>query len=138
MESWRTYKDPSDGETDDDLAAVADARPDERFAVMCDNLTFTVLTRGGFVFVVVADEACAGRGIPGVCAQRVSDAWMERLGEVGLHAKPAVLQRAFGGILKRELAYCESHAGELSRVAAVQNKVDEVKGILIANVENLH
>jgi hypothetical protein len=63
---------------------------------MCDNLTFTVLTRGGFVFVVVADEACAGRGIPGVCAQRVSDAWMERLGEVGLHAKPAVLQRAFG------------------------------------------
>lgn len=135
VECWRTYKDaPSEDYDDDDFLSGC---TEERFAVMCDNLSFTVLARGGFVFVVVADEATAARGIPSVCAQRISDAWMERLGEVGLHARPAVLQRAFGPVLKKELAYCDSHAGEMSRQAMVQSKVDEVKGILIANVESV-
>lgn len=40
-------------------------------------------------------------------------------------------------VLKRELAYCEANPDELSRAATLQQKVAEVKGVLIANLENV-
>jgi vesicle-associated membrane protein 72 len=40
-------------------------------------------------------------------------------------------------VLRRELEYCQSHPEEMSRMAAVQSKVDEVKGIMVQNVQNV-
>jgi hypothetical protein len=64
------------------------------FTVMCDGWLFNFLVRGGFVFLVVADEA-SGRLLPFYCARRIADAF-ERGGFAAraYTAKPHGLQRA--------------------------------------------
>lgn len=40
-------------------------------------------------------------------------------------------------VLKREMEYCELNPEEVSKTVALQQKVDEVKGIMIANLEEV-
>lgn len=40
-------------------------------------------------------------------------------------------------ILRREMEYCQAHPEEMSRMAAVQRKVDEVKNVMVNNVESV-
>jgi hypothetical protein len=46
------------------------------------------------------------------------------------------LPRSCSPVLRREMEYCQSHPEEMSRMAAVQQKVDEVKGIMVQNVSH--
>jgi Synaptobrevin len=40
-------------------------------------------------------------------------------------------------IIQRQMAYCAEHPEEVSKMAAVQRKVDEVKSIMMQNVEQV-
>ncbi|KAI8473371.1 MAG: hypothetical protein J3K34DRAFT_519039 [Monoraphidium minutum] len=107
--------------------------PDERFSVLADGVTFNILVRGGFLFAVAADEGY-GRAVPLAAAGRVADAWNA---EAGLHAAPGALQGSFGPVLAHELLWCSAHADVLERSASQEQQVDELKGILIANMDSV-
>lgn len=39
--------------------------------------------------------------------------------------------------MKAQMDYCMEHPEELSKVAGLQKKVDEVKGIMVDNIEQV-
>ncbi|GBF87673.1 hypothetical protein Rsub_00384 [Raphidocelis subcapitata] len=110
----------------------ADSRKDA-FTVMCNGWLFNFLAAQGFVYLVVGDEI-AGRQLPFACARRVADAFAP-FAERARAARAHSLQRAFSPVLARELEYCQARPEEVCRAAAVRAAVDEVKGIMIANLD---
>lgn len=110
----------------------ADSKRDT-FTVMCDGWLFNFLAAQGFVYLVVGDEV-AGRQLPFACARRVADAFAP-LAEGARAARAHSLQRSFSPVLARTLEYCQAHPEEVCRAAAVRAAVDEVKGIMIANLD---
>lgn len=87
-------------------------------------------------FLVVADEAY-GRQVPFAFLERVRDEWFSKWADKGAAASAHSLDKSFGGRLKYWMDYCESHPDEVSKVASVQKKVDEVKGIMVENIERV-
>lgn len=47
------------------------------------------------------------------------------------------LDRQFGGRLKYHMEYCINNPGEISKIHRVKAKVDEVKGIMVQNIEKV-
>jgi hypothetical protein len=59
----------------------------------------------------------------------------------GAKAKTAAahaFDRQFGSRLKYHMEYCINNPGEISKIHRVKAKVDEVKGIMVQNIEKVH
>jgi vesicle-associated membrane protein 72 len=100
------------------------------------SAAFNYLSSQGYTFLVVADEAY-GRQVPFAFLERVRDEWFAKWADKGASASAHSLDKTFGGRLKYWMEYCESHPDEVSKVVAVQKKVDEVKGIMVENIERV-
>jgi vesicle-associated membrane protein 7 len=87
-------------------------------------------------FLVVADEQF-GRQIPFAFLEKVREEWQQKWAEKGPAAAAHSLDKSFGPRLKYWMEYCEQHPEELSKVASVQKKVDEVKNIMVDNIEKV-
>jgi len=111
-------------------------QPDEKFTITCDGYTFNYLVASGYTFLGVADEAY-GRQIPFAFLERMRDAFLEKFAEKGRTAAPQSLDKTFGPVIKREMDYCMQHPEEISKTASIHRKVDEVKGIMVQNVESV-
>jgi vesicle-associated membrane protein 7 len=109
---------------------------DERFTITSDAYTFNFLVSNGFTFLVVADEAY-GRQIPFAFLERLRDAFVEKFGDKGRTAAEDSLNNTFSPTIQKQLQYCMEHPEEISKMAQVQRKVDEVKGIMMQNVEQV-
>eukprot|EP00775_Hariotina_reticulata_P008911 gene8911-9088_t len=112
--------------------------PDQaKLTITCDRHTFNFLKREGFTFLVVADEAY-GRQIPFAFLERISEDFVSttssRFKAANSHH---ALDRVFGPKLKQHMEFCVSNPDEISQVAGVQKKVDEVKNIMVENVEKV-
>ncbi|PNW84222.1 hypothetical protein CHLRE_04g225850v5 [Chlamydomonas reinhardtii] len=103
-----------------------------------DGHTFTVLCRGGFVFLVAADEA-TGKTIPSAFVDKVADEFTSKYADkaAGLAGKEGGLQSSFGKQLKSTMEHATQYPEEYSKVASVQKKVDEVKGIMTENIDKV-
>lgn len=86
--------------------------------------------------MVVADEAY-GRQIPFAFLEKVREEWFSKWVERGATAPAHSLDRSFGPRLHHWMDYCESHPEELNKVASVQRQVDEVKSIMVDNIEKV-
>uniref|UniRef100_A0A1D1ZKI5 Vesicle-associated membrane protein 727 n=1 Tax=Anthurium amnicola TaxID=1678845 RepID=A0A1D1ZKI5_9ARAE len=126
-----------------------------KFTYSCDGHTFNFLVDGGFVFLVVADEA-TGRSVPFVFLERVKDDFMQRYGASinagGSHPLADEddddlfedrfsiaynLDREFGPRLKEHMNYCVSHPEEMSKLSKLKAQITEVKGIMMDNIEKV-
>lgn len=107
-----------------------------KFTYSCDGHTFNYLSSNGYTFLVVADEQF-GRQIPFAFLERVKEEWQLKWAEKGPAATAHSLDKSFGPRLKHWMEYCEQHPEELSKVASVQKKVDEVKNIMVDNIEKV-
>lgn len=130
--------------------AVLCSKPDNRTASLflvfrgdlifmicvCMCAAFNYLSSQGYTFLIVADEAF-GRQIPFAFLERVRDEWFSKWADKGAAATAHSLDKSFGGRLRHWMEYCETHPDEVSKVAAVQKKVDEVKGIMVENIERV-
>lgn len=110
--------------------------PETKFTINCDRHTFNFLNHGEFTYLVVADEGY-GRQIPFVFLERVADEFDSKLGAKGRTAATNSLDKQFGPRLKHHMEYVMAHPEEISKVAAVQRKVDEVKNIMVENIEKV-
>ncbi|KAG2452181.1 hypothetical protein HYH02_003212 [Chlamydomonas schloesseri] len=107
-----------------------------KFSYSVDGHTFTVLCRGGLVYLVVADEA-TGKTIPSAFIDKVADDFAVKYADKAVGAKEGALQSTFGKQLKAMMEHATQYPEEYSKVASVQKKVDEVKGIMTENIEKV-
>ncbi|KAG2452182.1 hypothetical protein HYH02_003213 [Chlamydomonas schloesseri] len=112
------------------------ANPEPKFTIACDRHTFNFLVANGFTYLVVADEAY-GRQIPFAFLERVRDEFEEKYAEKARTAAALSMDRTFGPRLKSHMEYCMEHPEEISKIAAVQKKVNEVKDVMVENIEKV-
>lgn len=109
---------------------------ENKFTIVCDRHTFNFLVHNGYTYLAVADEAY-GRQIPFAFLERVRDEFEEKYAEKARTAPAHSLDRTFGLRLKSHMEYCMAHPEEISKIAAVQKKVNEVKDVMVENIERV-
>ncbi|GFP97586.1 putative vesicle-associated membrane protein 726 [Phtheirospermum japonicum] len=108
-----------------------------RFTYNCDAHTFNYLVDNGFTYCVVAVEA-AGRQLPIAFLERVKDDFTKRYGGgKAATAGPNSLKKEFGPKLKEQMHYCVNHPEEINKLAKVKAQVNEVKGVMMENIEKV-
>jgi len=107
-----------------------------KFTFTCDRHTFNYTVDGGYTFLAVAEEDY-GRQIPFAFLERVQAEWKEKFADKARTATAHSLDKTFGPRLKFHMEYCAAHPDELTKVAAVQKKVSEVKNIMVDNIEKV-
>jgi hypothetical protein len=108
----------------------------DRFTVASGGYTLNFLRRSGFVLGAVAPEQ-HGRAVPFAFLDRAADAFLSgpHVARATAATSAYALDRQLSPLLQQELRYCDSHAAELDRVAAVRSRVDEVRQVMVQNVE---
>ncbi|EFJ40035.1 hypothetical protein VOLCADRAFT_78158 [Volvox carteri f. nagariensis] len=107
-----------------------------KFTFNVDGHTFNFLNRGGFTYLVVADEAY-GRAIPSAFLDKMASEFNIKYADKAQGAKEGALNSSFGKQLKQMMEHATQFPEEYSKVASVQKKVDEVKGIMTENIEKV-
>lgn len=110
--------------------------PEAKFTINCDRHTFNFLNDAEFTYLAVADEGY-GRQIPFAFLERVAEDFRSTLGGKARTMPANSLDRSFGPRLKHHMEYCMAHPEEISKTAAVRRKVDEVKSIMVDNIEKV-
>lgn len=109
---------------------------DGKFTFTVDGHTFNFLNRAGWTYLVVADEAY-GRAIPTAFLDKMAVEWTAKHAEKAGGAKEGQFNGTFGKQLKGLMEHATQFPEEYSKVASVQKKVDEVKGIMTDNIEKV-
>ncbi|KAG2452164.1 hypothetical protein HYH02_003196 [Chlamydomonas schloesseri] len=107
-----------------------------KFTFNVDGHTFNFLNRCGFTYLVVADEAY-GRAIPSAFLDKMASEFAMKFADKAAGAKEGGLNGSFGKQLKAMMEHATQYPEEYSKVASVQKKVDEVKGIMTENIEKV-
>lgn len=107
-----------------------------KFTYSCDGHTFNYSSSQGYTFLAVADEQF-GRQVPFAFLEKVKEEFFAKWQDKAQTAIAHSMDKNFGPRLKYWMEYCETHPEELSKVAAVQKKVDEVKNIMVENIEKV-
>lgn len=108
----------------------------EKCTFTAQQHTFNFLKVQPFTFLVVADEAF-GRQLPFAFLDRVNQEFITKHGTKATTAPPGSFQKIFGPQLKQHMEYVQSHPEEISKVAAVQKQVDEVRNIMVDNIDKV-
>lgn len=104
-----------------------------RHTFTVDRHTFNYERAGRFIFCVVADEDY-GRTIPFSCIERIKDDFMNRYGSA------AGIERGvteFEGRLREHMNWCMMNPNQMDKVAEVQRRVDDVKNVMVQNIEQV-
>jgi len=112
------------------------ANPEPKFTIASDQHTFNFLVYNGYTYLVVADEAY-GRQIPFAFLERVRDEFDKAHAQAGRIALEGALNGSFSSRLKFHMKYCMEHPEEIDRVVAMRQKVSDVKGIMMDNIERV-
>ncbi|GAA0170337.1 hypothetical protein Leryth_026575 [Lithospermum erythrorhizon] len=108
-----------------------------RFTYNCDGHTFNYLVADGFTYCVVASES-AGRQIPIGFLERIKEDFSKKYGGGKATSTGANgLKREFGPKLKEHMKYCVDNPEEINKLAKVKAQVNEVKGVMMENIEKV-
>ncbi|CAM0147150.1 unnamed protein product [Urochloa decumbens] len=108
-----------------------------RFTYTCDAHTFNFLVADGYAYCVVATES-AGRQIPMAFLEMIKEDFNKRYaGGKAATATANSLSRDFGPRLRDQMQYCTDHPEEVSRLSKVKAQVDQVKGIMMENIDRV-
>lgn len=109
----------------------------DRLSIACDQNLFNFVLHDGYIFCVVSDKPTE-RAVAFACLERIAQ---DFLGETAVlsplrtrAAAPGSL-RTFAAKLKQHVDYCSSNPGEVDRVAGLQRQVDDVRLVMVENVE---
>ncbi|XP_066359740.1 vesicle-associated membrane protein 721-like [Miscanthus floridulus] len=106
-----------------------------RFTYTCDGHTFNFLVSDGYAFCVVATES-AGRQIPMAFLEMIKEDFNKRYaGGKAATATANSLTWDFGPRLRDQMQYCTDHPEEVSKLSKVKAQVDQVKSIMMENID---
>eukprot|EP00884_Botryococcus_braunii_P002298 jgi/Botrbrau1/12069/Bobra.0295s0024.1 len=111
-------------------------RDNAKCTFTCDRHTFNYLVSNGYTFLVVADEGF-GRQIPFAFLEKVKEEFLQKFGAEAQTKAAHSLDSSFGPRLHYWMDYCMEHPDELNKISSVQKKVDEVKNIMVNNIEKV-
>ncbi|KAG2622477.1 vesicle-associated membrane protein 721-like [Panicum virgatum] len=108
-----------------------------RFIYTCDAHTFNFLVADGYAYCVAATES-AGWQIPMAFLEMIKEDFNKRYaGGKAATATANSLSREFGPRLGAQMQYCRDHPEEVSRLSRVKAQVDQVKGIMMENIDKV-
>jgi len=105
----------------------------ERHTFTVDRHCFNYERGGPYIFCVVADQDY-GRSVPFACLQRVKEDFIGRYGTSGTNLDRV---QEFQGRLREHMNWCMMNPGQFDKVAEVQRKVDDVKNVMVQNIEQV-
>lgn len=120
----------------DYLAGANAPKTEGKFTFTQQGFNFHFLNRGGWTYLVVADEVF-GRAVPTALLDKIAAEWSAKYADRASGAKEGEFNSSFGKQLKQLMEHATLHPEEFSKVASVQKKVDEVKGIMTENIEKV-
>ncbi|KAI8466200.1 MAG: R-SNARE protein, VAMP72-family [Monoraphidium minutum] len=112
------------------------ATPDPRMTITCDRHNFNFLKQNGWTYLAVADEAF-GRQVPFAYLERVAREWEAGPAAKAQRAGPRTYDRGFGPKLRVNMESLNASPEQVDRVAAVQKQVDDVKSVMVENIEQV-
>lgn len=110
--------------------------PGPTFTVVADGHSFNFLLKGGYTFLVVAEEKWEEQ-MTVAFLDRVANDFMSKYDTRAKSAPERALSRRFSPILKAHMEFVMSHPDEESRRAAVRDKVEQVKSVMVGNIERV-
>jgi len=108
----------------------------DRFTFAVDGHTFNYLVNDRVVYGVVA-QAEVGKALPFGFLEKVKEEFLTKHAGVAMDAPPGSLDRKFGPKLQQFMHYCETNPSEFNKIAQVQQRVQEVKDIVIDNIDKV-
>jgi hypothetical protein len=86
-----------------------------------------------------AVAAAVRREVPFAFLERCSDDFVRGgfASRATAYAAPSSLSRTFGPRLKQHMEYISQHPDEVSRVIACQRKCDDVRAVMLTNVDKV-
>ncbi|KIY95362.1 Vesicle-associated membrane protein [Monoraphidium neglectum] len=114
--------------------------------------TFNFYKTTEWLYLAVADEAfgrqaravaCAGvaqratDGVPYAYLERIAEAWEGDFARRAQRAGPHSFNRSFGPRLKEQMDFLNANPEAINRVAAVQRKVEDVKSVMVENIDKV-
>jgi vesicle-associated membrane protein 7 len=68
---------------------------------------------------------------------QIQTEFKSKFGDKAKTASANAFDRQFSSRLKYHMEYCMNNPGEISKIHRVKAKVDEVKGIMVQNIERV-
>nr|CAB3462760.1 unnamed protein product [Digitaria exilis] len=102
-----------------------------RFTYTCDGHTFNFLVADGY-------STSAGREIPMAFLEMIKEDFNKRYaGGKAATATANSLSRDFGPRLRDQMQHCTDHPEEVSRLSKVKAQVNQVKGVMMENIDKV-
>uniref|UniRef100_A0A061S5R3 Vesicle-associated membrane protein 7 n=1 Tax=Tetraselmis sp. GSL018 TaxID=582737 RepID=A0A061S5R3_9CHLO len=108
----------------------------DRFTFNIGGHTFNFLVNDRIVYGVVAHEN-DGKALPFGFLEKVKEDFLTKHAGVALEAAEGSLDRKFGPKLQQWMQYCDANPSEFNKVAQVQQRIQEVKDIVITNIDKV-
>jgi len=112
------------------LEKITDA--ETKISYVYDTFMFHIVAEGGFVYLCMADQDF-GRRVPFQFLNAVKDIFRAQFADRGRTAIAYGLNKQFAPILKQEM----ERAPEQDRVSQVKQEIEEVKGVMVHNIEKV-
>jgi len=110
--------------------------PQQKLTFTADRHTFNYLVDQGFVYCVVAEDSL-GRSLPYAYLERIRQEFMTKYQEKAENAMAHSMDKIFGPRLKANMEYVLCHPEEFNKVALVQRKVDDVRSVMVDNIDKV-
>lgn len=107
----------------------------DRVSFPYDGNLYSFLVDNGFAFGVVGSEG--KKQLAFGFLEKVKTEFIREHGARALDAGPGDLERAFSNRLKYWVEYCIKNPEELSKIGGLQKKVDDIKTIMLGNIEEV-
>jgi len=106
------------------------------FCYACDGYTFNFEVHSGLTFLVVAGEH-AGREMPFAFLRKLRDDFLRKLRAEAATALTNSLDAQYRSTLKELMEAASANPQEFSKVAQVRQQVEEVKSVMMDNIEQV-
>jgi len=116
------------------LGRIQENANETRMTYILDQYLFHYIISHGITFLCMADSE-AQRRVPFMFLEDIIQRFEATFGSAGQTAIAYSLNPAFAPVLKRQLAYFNQ--AESDSIVRIKNQIDEVKDIMMLNIDNV-
>lgn len=110
---------------------------DGRMTYVYDEYVFHYVVEGGICFLCMSDQQNKHR-VPFAFLQDMKDSFTQKYGmEVPQRAIAFSLNEEFSKMIKERMDYYNSAGSNVDGLSAVKNQIEDVKGVMVENIEKV-
>lgn len=108
---------------------------DQKMSYVCDQHVFHYIVEGGITFLCMADEGDKRR-IAFQFLEQIKEKFQSTYGERAMKAIAFAMNEDFSRVLKTDMEYFNENP-DADRMGALRGQIDEVRGIMVENIEKV-